>query len=275
MPASTSSLYAFLQSSSQPSLRFRWSAKWVGVKSSLSPKTWVSAVKSAARSKPTLSKQRVRDWLARPASAMILLVVAMMAVVLALALVQRNQMISDAPGVAAANTQSPAGPISAAVAVSPTQALASTAIATESPASPQPRAELASTQTPNGLFDLNLVTARYELSGRPTLRCGGFDGNDPVRKFTFTLAITNKTGADVGQSSWGAVAWTQKGRAFQLCYFEAEGPTVPDLPAGQSQRVTLSAFIERNQSITSILVGDNAGNLGRICIRGAQQVPCQ
>jgi hypothetical protein len=130
------------------------------------------------------------------------------------------------------------------------------------------------TPAPNGLYDVELVTARYEITGRPAQGCGLPDVADPVRKFTFTLAITNKTGADTDAAKWGTAAFTRNGRAFQVCYFEAEGPAVPDLPKNRTQRVTLSAFVERNESVASILVGDNAGNAQRICVRGTQRIQC-
>jgi hypothetical protein len=155
----------------------------------------------------------------------------------------------------------------------------STAATSASTTTPQPAATAAivavtDTPAPNGLYDVELVTARYEITGRPAKGCGLPDAADPVRKFTFTLAITNKTGADTDAAKWGTAAFTQNGRASQVCYFETEGPAVPGLPKNRIQRVTLSAFVERNESVSAIVVGDSAGNAQRICVRGTQRIQC-
>jgi hypothetical protein len=121
---------------------------------------------------------------------------------------------------------------------------------------------------------LQLVSARYDLSGRPLQNCGAFDPQDPVRKFTFTLLITNETGAALDRTQWGAAALAGSRRAFQLCYFKTEGPALPDLPVGQTRRVTLSAFVEPNQNVTAILIGDHTGNTSRLCIKDTRAAPC-
>jgi hypothetical protein len=160
---------------------------------------------------------------------------------------------------------------------SPTETSQPTATLTPTD-TPQPTAATtvaAPAQASTGKFAVELAAARYEISGRPTQRCGRFDAKDLMRKFTFTLLITNSTGASLDRTKWGAAAFTPKGRAFQLCYFNTEGPTTPDLPLGETRRVTLSAFVESNESVNAVVIGDNAGNTERICIRGAQQVKCQ
>ena len=124
-------------------------------------------------------------------------------------------------------------------------------------------------------WHLELASARYETSGRPTQNCGRFKADDVVRKFTFTLQVTNNTGADLDATGWGAVAYTGEKPAAQLCYFKTEGPLVPTLLHGQTRQVTLSAFIEPEQRISKIVIGDNVGNAARICLKDTQVVDCE
>jgi hypothetical protein len=217
-----------------------------------------NAVTKQAESKPT---PRVRQRRIPPIVGFTIVFVSTIGGVLLFTAVARNLVLGNgtAQGTAASSA-------------------AATSASTASTKTPQPAAaSVAATDTPapNGLYDVELVTARYEITGRPAKGCGLPDAADPVRKFTFTLAITNKTGADTDAAKWGTAAFTQNGRASQVCYFDTEGPAVPDLPKNRTQRVTLSAFVERNESVAAILVGDSAGNAQRICVRGTQRIQCQ
>ncbi len=159
--------------------------------------------------------------------------------------------------------------------------------ATATPTQP-PSATPAPTQTPQpsatftpaptkvvATWQLALASARYETSGRPTQACSNFDANDTVRKFTFTLRITQSTGRDLAANDWGVAAFVGDARVQQVCYFKAEGPTPPALPNGAERQITLSAFVSQGQSITALVVGDTTGSSEKICVKDMETVACK
>jgi hypothetical protein len=123
-------------------------------------------------------------------------------------------------------------------------------------------------------WELALVSARYETSGRPTQACSNFDASDVVRKFTFTLHITQTTGRDLSANDWGVAAFVGAARVQQVCYFKTEGPTPPALPNGTARQITLSAFVGQGQSITALVVGDTTGSSDKLCVKDTQAVAC-
>jgi LysM repeat protein len=192
--------------------------------------------------------------------------------------------VPGAPQPTATATQPPTATATATSMVTPspvpTQAPTQTPLPTPLPtiasgASPDNAANATTATKNTSNLAVELVVATYDRSGRPRTRCGNFDEADTVRKYTFTLGIVNNTAKDLTSSAWGAVAFTNRGQAFQLCYFDTEGPGVPALRRATAQRVTLSAYMENDESIVAILVGDDAGNSTRICVRGSEQVACE
>ena len=155
----------------------------------------------------------------------------------------------------------------------PTQTPQSSATLTSATLTPAP------TQTPTptpvaAKWELALASARYEASGRPAQPCSNFDANDTVRKFTFTLRITQTTGRDLAANDWGVAAFVGDARAQQVCYFKTEGPTPPALPNGAARQITLSAFVGQGQSIMALVVGDTTGSSERLCVKDTQAIAC-
>lgn len=104
--------------------------------------------------------------------------------------------------------------------------------------------------------------------------CSNFNPGVVVRKFTFTLHITQSTGRDLATTDWGVAAFAGNTRVQQVCYFKTEGPTPPALPNGAQRQVTLSAFVSSDESVTALVVGDTAGSSERLCLKDTQTVSC-
>ena len=127
---------------------------------------------------------------------------------------------------------------------------------------------------PQDAWELKLVSSRYEFAGRPKQGCGEFDTKDPVRKFTFTLNITNNTDATLAYKQWGMTALAGNQRAIRLCSFYTTNAAIPDLASRQTQQMTFTAFVERSQQITTILLGDSTKVVGRLCVNDTEAVAC-
>ena len=63
-------------------------------------------------------------------------------------------------------------------------------------------------------------------------------------------------------------------RAIKLCSVSAADEALPNLPSGQTQQITLMAFVERNQQVTSILLGNATDVVGRVCVKDTVAVAC-
>ena len=148
---------------------------------------------------------------------------------------------------------------------------------TTAAATPQVEAAVSATVVaqPLNKWQLELASAHYETAGRPAQSCSAFNADQPIRKFTFTLRVTNNTGIDLDARRWGAAAYVGAAPAEQLCYFKTEGPTLPTLLHGQTQQVTLAAFVEPGQDISQIVIGDNEGNAAYLCLHDTEVVECK
>jgi hypothetical protein len=88
----------------------------------------------------------------------------------------------------------------------------------------------------------------------PSKPCGDFNNGRPVRKLTASLHVENHSSKDM--VDWWALFYKPGGQRAYVCY-QGYGSGFPAVPAGLSQDVTFSAYLELNETIAYAVVADN------------------
>ena len=135
-----------------------------------------------------------------------------------------------------------------------------TPISTAKPPSIQPATN---SQSAAGDIRLAVLSTHYEFAALPSEGCGKVNSQRLGRRFDIHIAITNSTSQDLAGTAWGAAAYSNKQQA-KLCYFEGQG-TLPPLIAKHTITLTLSAFVEGEQEIDTLVVGTATGKVARLC----------
>jgi hypothetical protein len=120
-------------------------------------------------------------------------------------------------------------------------------------------------------FRIEVLSALYDVSGKPTQGCSVFDNRVPARRFTFQLAVVNDSGANFQPGEWGAAAYIGTARTT-LCFSGAGA--LPAFPNGTRQQVSLVAFANPDQSITSVSISTLNGLSARVCFQEERVVAC-
>ena len=120
-------------------------------------------------------------------------------------------------------------------------------------------------------FRVEVLSALYDVSGKPSQGCAVFDNRVPARRFTFQLAVVNDSGADLQPGEWGAAAYTGNTRVT-LCF---AGPgRLPQFANRTRQQVTLVAFTTPEQSVTAVSLSTLSGLSARVCFQEERVVAC-
>lgn len=123
----------------------------------------------------------------------------------------------------------------------------------------------------SGPFRIDIASAIYDVSGKPSQGCAVFDNRVPARRFTLSFSVINDAEGDLGAGDWGAAAFVGAKRAT-LCL--AGGAGLPALPKGQSIPVTLVAFVEPDEAVTQLSINGVNGASARICFNEEKVVAC-
>lgn len=141
---------------------------------------------------------------------------------------------------------------------------------TSLPATPTAAPQLSQPST--GDLRLAVVSTHYELAAMPSEGCGKVNSQRLGRRFDIRIAITNNTDQDLQAPAWGAAVYSDK-KPAKLCYFEGKG-TLPPLVAKHTVTLTLSAFVESEQEIDTLLVGTSTGKVARLCFSNSLAKLC-
>jgi hypothetical protein len=120
-------------------------------------------------------------------------------------------------------------------------------------------------------FRVEVLSALYDVSGRPTQGCTAFDSKVPVRRLTLQLAIVNDSGMNFQPGEWGAAAYIGNARAT-LC-FSGDGG-LPVFVSGMRQSVTFVAFADADQAVTAVTISTLNGLSARACFEEERVVAC-
>jgi hypothetical protein len=120
-------------------------------------------------------------------------------------------------------------------------------------------------------FRVEVLSALYDVSGKPTQGCAAFDNKVPVRRLTLQLAVVNDSGVNFQPGEWGAAAYMGSARAT-LCFSGAGG--LPPFATGTRQPVMFVAFANPDQSVTSVTISTLNGLSARACFEEERVVAC-
>jgi hypothetical protein len=120
-------------------------------------------------------------------------------------------------------------------------------------------------------FRVEVLSALYEVSGKPTQGCAAFDNKVPVRRLTLQLAVVNDSGLNFQPGEWGAAAYMGSARAT-LCFSGVGG--LPPFATGTRQPVMFVAFANPDQSVTSVTISTLNGLSARACFEEERVVAC-
>ena len=120
-------------------------------------------------------------------------------------------------------------------------------------------------------FRVEVLSALYDVSGKPSQGCTVFDNRVPARRFTFQLAVINDSGADLQPGEWGAAAYTGNERVT-LCL--AGQGKLPQFVNRTRQQITLVAFTKPDQSVSSVSLSTLSGLSARVCFQEERMVAC-
>ncbi len=124
----------------------------------------------------------------------------------------------------------------------------------------------------NGSVRFEVMSAVYDVSGKPVNGCESFDSKTPVRRLTLTLNLSNVSGADMAAGSWGAAAFAGGNRAT-LCLGGAQS-ALPAIAAGGKESLEFAAFVGPEESVTALTIGTADGVNSSICFEGEQAITC-
>ena len=147
--------------------------------------------------------------------------------------------------------------------------------------SPVPEATIISPQntTPQATGDvsaplaMDVLSASYSASGKPTAGCAQIDPNATGQRFDFVVNVSNHTGVNLGAGDWGAQAYSGD-KALTLCYF-GQTAQLPTLVNDAKTLVTLVAFTSTNEPVTSIVLGTTSGVETRACFADGKVTACK
>jgi hypothetical protein len=120
-------------------------------------------------------------------------------------------------------------------------------------------------------FRLEVLSALYDVSGKPTQGCAALDNKAPARRLTLQLAVVNDSGLNFQPGEWGAAAYTGNTRAT-LCFSGTGG--LPAFANGTRQSVMFVAFTNPDQSVTSVTISTLNGLSARACFEEERVVAC-
>lgn len=112
----------------------------------------------------------------------------------------------------------------------------------------------------NAPIQVTVQNSGYENWGRPVgmdnpqAGCNDFDNSRPVTKFNVSVQVKNNSQKDM--SSWGMSVIKNDGTEAYVCYYIQDGG-FPTVAPGKFANVTFSAFMERGQTATRIVVIDD------------------
>lgn len=133
--------------------------------------------------------------------------------------------------------------------------------------------------TPQATGDINaplamdVLSASYSSSGKPATGCGQITPDLQGQRFDFVVNVTNHTGVNLGAGDWGAQAYSGE-KALTLCYF-GQTPQLPNLVNDAKTLVTLVAFTDPGEQVTSVVMGTTSGIEARTCFADGKVVPCK
>ena len=130
--------------------------------------------------------------------------------------------------------------------------------------------DLVTEPTPSALR-IEVLSAIYDVSGKPSRGCALFDNRMPTRRFTFQLAVVNDSGVSYQPGEWGAAAYANGARAT-LCLSGTGG--LPAFANGTRQPITFVAFTEPDQWVTSVSISTLNGLSARVCFEEERVVAC-
>lgn len=123
----------------------------------------------------------------------------------------------------------------------------------------------------SGPFRIDITSALYDVSGKPSQGCAVFDNRVPARRFTLSFNIVNEAQGDLAAGDWGAAAFAGTKRAT-LCL--AGGAGLPALPKSKAMPVTLVAFVEPDEAVTQLAINGVNGAAAKVCFNEEKVVAC-
>jgi hypothetical protein len=129
---------------------------------------------------------------------------------------------------------------------------------TATPVPPTPT-KVPPTATPAASIVVTVQKYDYSQWGRPagmddpSKGCGGFNDGHPMRKLTVSLHVENHSSKDM--IDWWGFFFLPGGQRAYTCY-QGYGAGFPSVPAGLSQDVTFSVYIEPSERIAYGVIMD-------------------
>ncbi len=125
----------------------------------------------------------------------------------------------------------------------------------------------------NSQLAVDVLSATYTPSGKPSAGCAQIDPATPGQRFDFVVNVMNRSGATLGAGDWGAQAYSGD-KQLTLCYF-GQTAQLPVLVNDGKTLIALVAFTDPNESVTSIVLGTTSGLEARTCFANGKIVPCK
>ena len=120
---------------------------------------------------------------------------------------------------------------------------------------------------------IDVISATYTPSGKPSSGCSQIDNNTPGQRFDFVINVVNHTGVNLGAGDWGAQAYSGD-KALALCYF-GQTAQLPVLVNDAKTLVNLVAFTDVNEPVTTVVLGTTSGFEARTCFSEGKVVACK
>ncbi len=120
---------------------------------------------------------------------------------------------------------------------------------------------------------IDVISATYAPSGKPSSGCSQIDSNIPGQRFDFVVNVVNHTGVNLGAGDWGAQAYSGD-KALALCYF-GQTAQLPVLVSDAKTLVKLVAFTDVNEPVTTVVLGTTSGFEARTCFSEGKVVVCK
>ena len=107
--------------------------------------------------------------------------------------------------------------------------------------------------------------------GRPIqASCFAYDDGDPVTRWQTSLRIENASSSEMRDLR---VTFFEGSKALRTC-FHGYGGLIPSIPPADGRNISFFAFVEKGQSMTSVLI-EAMGQSRRLCVSGGTLVACK